>query len=64
MSDDTKQISVKLPIALHGLLVQAAEGDRRSLHAEILTLLEEALEARATTARSTRYVVRTSEEKK
>ncbi len=63
MSEDTKQISVKLPIGLHGMLVQAAEGDRRSLHAEILTLLEEALSARAANPRTLR-VVTTSEEKK
>ena len=63
MSEDTKQISVKLPITLHGQLVQAADADRRSLHAEILTLLEEALQARGSNPRMMRMVTK-SEEKK
>ena len=63
MSEDTKQISVKLPITLHGQLVQAADADRRSLHAEILTLLEEALQARGSNPRMMRVVTK-SEEKK
>ena len=40
------QATLRLPGALHTRLKQLADEDRRSLHAEILVLLDEALEAR------------------
>jgi hypothetical protein len=36
-----KQISLRLPDGLHEQLKLAAESDRRSLHAEIIWLLEQ-----------------------
>ena len=47
MSDDTeRKMTLRLPDSLHTAVVQAAEKDRRSIHAEILTLIEEALQTR------------------
>ena len=40
------QAALRLPSELHARLKQLADEDRRSLHAEILVLLDEALEAR------------------
>lgn len=41
------QATLRLPEELHTRLKQLADDERRSLHAEILVLLDEALEARA-----------------
>jgi hypothetical protein len=41
-----KHFNLRLPDDLHARLAQAAEADRRSIHAEILFLLEESLSAR------------------
>ncbi len=38
--------SLRLPAALHARIKALADRERRSLHAQILVLLEEALEAR------------------
>ena len=40
------QASLRLPAALHARIKALADRERRSLHAQILVLLEEALEAR------------------
>ena len=40
------QATLRLPVELHARLKQLADEERRSLHAEILVLLDEALEAR------------------
>ena len=39
-----KHATLRLPDALHSALVQAAKQDKRSLHAEILWLLERGIE--------------------
>ena len=39
-----KQMNLRLPDSLHAALVQRAKQDKRSLHAEILWLLEQALD--------------------
>ena len=44
--EDIKRFTLRLPPALHSQLESLAEQDRRSLHAEILVLLEEAIVAR------------------
>jgi predicted HicB family RNase H-like nuclease len=41
----TKQITLRLPDGLHERLKQAAEHNRRSLHAEILWRLEQEQES-------------------
>jgi hypothetical protein len=38
--------TMRLPRSLHGALKELAETDRRSLHAEMIYLLEQALEER------------------
>ena len=40
------QASLRLPAALHARIKALADRERRSLHAQILVLLEEALDAR------------------
>ena len=40
------QMALRLPPELHSALKALAEHERRSLHAQILVLLEEALDAR------------------
>lgn len=44
-----KQLTLRLPDDLHSQLKSLAESERRSLHAEILRLIEEALENRQPT---------------
>ena len=39
-----KNISVRIPDDLHGRIAEAADGDRRSINAEILWLIERGLE--------------------
>lgn len=45
-ADDEKKMTLRLPPLLHAALVKIANKDRRSLHAEIITLLEEAARKR------------------
>ncbi len=45
-TEPMKQLTLRLPEALHARLKHLAETERRSLHAEILQLIEEALERR------------------
>jgi hypothetical protein len=40
MSEGIKQVSLRIPDELHTVLVQIAEQERRSLHAQILVMLE------------------------
>ncbi len=40
------QAALRLPIAMHARIKALADSDRRSLHAEILVLLDEAMTAR------------------
>lgn len=42
--DDAVRITLRLPEAVHDALVQVAKKDRRSLNAEIVHLLEQALQ--------------------
>ncbi|MGH3501209.1 MAG: Arc family DNA-binding protein [Nocardioidaceae bacterium] len=46
----TVQIGLRFPDDLHGRLKTVAEADMRSLHSEIIWLLEEALAAREETS--------------
>ena len=46
MAERIIQVALRLPASLHGQLKALAERERRSLHAEILVLLDEALAAR------------------
>ena len=46
MLDDIKKLALRLPVDLHEKISQLAKADRRSLHAELLTLLQEAIEER------------------
>jgi hypothetical protein len=39
----TKRIGIDLPDELHARIKQAADDDRRSIHSQILWLLEQAL---------------------
>ena len=41
-----KRFALRLPDDLHKRLVKVAEAERRSLHSQILVLLEQALEGR------------------
>jgi hypothetical protein len=41
-----KKFTLRIPEELHGKLTKLADEDDRSLHAEILSLLKEALKAR------------------
>lgn len=50
MTNKEKKLTLRLPGALHRALVEIAEKDRRSLHAEIIVFLEEAVAKRANTA--------------
>jgi hypothetical protein len=45
MQDKPKytQVALRLPPEMHGALKEIAERERRSLHAQILTMLEEAI---------------------
>lgn len=43
---ETKSLTVKVPLDLHAKLVAFAERDMRSLHAEIIYYLREAVERR------------------
>jgi predicted HicB family RNase H-like nuclease len=47
MTDEIKNVSVRFPVDLHVRIVATAEQDRRSFNSEVLTLIEEALDARA-----------------
>ncbi len=40
------QAALRLPVAMHARIKSLADSDRRSLHAEILVLLDEAMTAR------------------
>jgi hypothetical protein len=44
--EDVVIYTMRLPRSLHGALKELAETDRRSLHAEMIYLLEQALEER------------------
>ena len=46
MPEDIKQISLRLPVDLHRRLAELAERERRSLHAQILRVLEDATHER------------------
>ncbi len=46
MPDTDKRFSLRLPEELHAQLVELAEEDMRSIHAEIIMLLKEAIAAR------------------
>lgn len=41
---ETKTLTVKVPVDLHGRLVKMAEREMRSLHAEILWLLRDGVD--------------------
>lgn len=43
---EEKKMTLRLPPDLHAALTKIARDDRRSLHAEIITLLEEAAKER------------------
>lgn len=43
---EEKKMTLRLPPKLHAALVRIARDDRRSLHSEIIILLEEAIENR------------------
>lgn len=43
---DEKKVTIRIPATLHQQLVTLAQDDARSLNAEILTLLREAMQAR------------------
>jgi hypothetical protein len=43
---EEKKMTLRLPPDLHAALVKIARDDRRSLHAEIITLLEDAARQR------------------
>jgi hypothetical protein len=43
---EVKKFPLRMPVDLHATLVKLAETDRRSMHAEILVLLQEAIEMR------------------
>jgi hypothetical protein len=47
MNDD-KKITIRIPHAIHAKLVELAKQDTRSLNAEILVLLREAITQRGT----------------
>lgn len=49
--DTDKKITVRMPADLHERLVELADADTRSLNAEILVLLREAIERRALASR-------------
>lgn len=51
--DAEKKITIRIPDDLHQRLVETAKSDTRSLNAEIIVLLKEALEARCKSASST-----------
>jgi hypothetical protein len=46
--DEVKKLALRLPVELHTIISQLAKADRRSLHAELLVLLQEAINARET----------------
>jgi len=46
MSNKQKRFGLRLPADLHERISAAAKADRRSIHAEMLRLFEEALAAR------------------
>ena len=41
---DKKLLSIRLPIALHKRVVALAERERRSIHNQLIVLIEDALE--------------------
>lgn len=43
---DEKKVTIRIPTALHQQLVTLAQNDARSLNAEVLILLQEAIAAR------------------
>jgi hypothetical protein len=49
-NEPVKQLTLRLPEDLHARLKNLAETERRSLHAEILKLIEEALVRRGETS--------------
>jgi hypothetical protein len=50
---DEKRITLRLPTDVHASVAQLADQDVRSLNAEILVLLREAIAARKTEQRTT-----------
>jgi len=54
MAETEKRLLLRLPAELHQELTDEAEADLRSLNAEILVLLREALTARKAQAAGTR----------
>jgi len=52
MTDTEKRLLLRLPVELHQELTDLAEQDLRSLNAEILVLLREAIAARKTEQRT------------
>lgn len=46
MADEIKKLVLRLPAELHAELVKLADEDMRSLNAEIIVILREAIEAR------------------
>jgi hypothetical protein len=47
-----KQFALRLPDALHAELVEWAKRENRSLHAQVLTILQQAVEAEHSVVRS------------
>ncbi len=46
-TDTEKRVSLRMPEELHAAVLQLAQADTRSMHAEILVLLREAVVARS-----------------
>ena len=47
--DNEKKITIRMPAELHQVVVEISEKDNRSLNGEIITLLQEAIDARKKT---------------